>query len=593
MNEISLIHFPEKFYPLVVVTGDRREERPKTKGDLLAYSMSVIDITYLLHLQLSNVAMVTDKTFVLEDDQTLKEEFGDMNLLVVGSPAVNLLARQMNDRHPFRFDISNVAKRDVVEHEKLLDKIKFNPTALHAYKQIFEHGLSPKEIADTYFRDSPDRPKLEQETEKVYEDFQSLRLNFRQWKFFIHNFDRPGIIDPMDGEKHAVMTNAYNDFGLVSVARNPYSNGNRYMISVAGIHGIATARGLSLLETPEKSFKERPCGGVFEVQFPEYGSWSEKLHKGQMKWQTRSYFKKYPFILDTLRAIANRKRRPVKKFGFFVSSPFSEKDKKYRALNDKLEKICKRYFAESATAYSVKTSGKGSFTTVIQKTISNSSALIHLLNGYRFGVLFEIGLSIGLKKHAFLVWDQKFGVFRSSELPELLSKLNVIRFNSSDEEDFSRIIVEDIIEPAQGIWEDQHGLKAAMGYIVKRLPKRSSLNKTFVYCSQSLSEYGKFIYDVCGDEFRIPALQEQDLRGENQLERYCYGIGSAKRGVFLLDEKDREGPILLGIARALEMNCVLLRETNLSMWHGDHKPTRPSTMVPDIQRGLRVFFRRD
>jgi len=47
--------FPQDFQPLVVVVGDRREPRPKSIGDVLAYSVSTIDFMFLAELHLGCV----------------------------------------------------------------------------------------------------------------------------------------------------------------------------------------------------------------------------------------------------------------------------------------------------------------------------------------------------------------------------------------------------------------------------------------------------------------------------------------------------------------------------------------------------------
>lgn len=588
INDLSLANFPDAFYPLVVVMGDRREERPKSKGDLLAYSMSSIDIIHLLTLGLKNVPVVTDKTFVLEDSRVLRDRFGDSNIITIGSPAVNLFSRQINEHQPFRFDIPEAAKQDLIKHEKFLDGIKYNQPALFIYKQIFEYGLGPEEIAKKFFNDDPEFKTRLHECTEIHGQFQRMQLNEKSWKFFIHNFDRPGISDPIDKRKHAVTTRSFNDFGLVSVAKNPFSKTKKYVISVAGIHGIATAHGVKLLSDPT-NFAGRPCGGVFEVEFPEYGSWSTKMDEARVKWQTKSYSKTFPNINSTLVAAAPN-HQFKKEFGVFVSSPYSKDDIEMKKLNEELGKICSQYFSGTQTAYSIKTSGKGTFPTVIQAQIVNSTAVIHLLNHFKAGVLFEVGLSIGSKKTAFLAWDEKFGAFKADALPELLSKLNVIRFNSSDVSTFSKTVIDEIIEPALEVKEDKKGLKTATGYIVKQSPKKPVDTATYAFISPRMSEHSGLVASICKNEFRHPVYAEKELLGENRLAKQCWGIGRAKASVFLLDDDDREGSILLGIARSLNRKCLLMRGGNLAMWNGEFAEVKHSTIVKDVEKGLRDFF---
>ena len=97
----TLERFPDDFYPLMAVCGDRREDPPKTPGDLLAYSASTLDLMYFSELNLSReVRIVSDKMFAFLEDKDLRNEFGNTNLLVIGSPADELCGPQ-NQRGVF------------------------------------------------------------------------------------------------------------------------------------------------------------------------------------------------------------------------------------------------------------------------------------------------------------------------------------------------------------------------------------------------------------------------------------------------------------------------------------------------------------
>src|SRR3954453_20643829 len=123
-----LTDFPEGFEPLVIVTGDRREVPPLSKGDLLAYSASCIDSMYLpllftgsRQMKTASPIVLSDKQFVTDKEPDLHRRFGETNILVIGSPAVNLLARRINQRSPFRFDISEETREELAEQEHFVD----------------------------------------------------------------------------------------------------------------------------------------------------------------------------------------------------------------------------------------------------------------------------------------------------------------------------------------------------------------------------------------------------------------------------------------------------------------------------------------
>src|SRR6185295_18401362 len=102
----TLGDFPYSSEPLTIVCGDRRDLTPKTRGDIFAHSLSITDLTFLLKLGLpDNVTIKSDKLFVLMSWEYLKREFGNTNLLVIGSPAVNFAIRVINNYTVFRFNL--------------------------------------------------------------------------------------------------------------------------------------------------------------------------------------------------------------------------------------------------------------------------------------------------------------------------------------------------------------------------------------------------------------------------------------------------------------------------------------------------------
>ncbi len=594
MKKVSLSNFPEMFDPLIIVAGDRREERPKTQGDLLAYSVSSIDLSYITYLNLNDTPILSDKLFVLEDQSFLKKHFGKKNILTIGSPAVNLFSRKVNGEGLFYFDISEEAKNDIKKHEKLIDKIKFSPIDLFLYKEIFKNQLKPKKILTNKLINFPDKNKLKEKCQQLYKEFKSLNLTEENWKQLIHNFDRPGIIDLIEERKQAVVTRGANDFGFVSISYNPYSEKDYFVIMVAGIHGLATAHGVKLL-SDSAAFKNRPYGGVFEVQFPEYMSWSRRLEKGTVKWQTQSYdpndekYKKLPLVLNLNN---HSKTHSRKKFGFFISSPYSEESKYFNNLNKKLESICKISFSKTKTAYSIKTSGKGTFPKVINNRIEMSSAIIHILNNLKPGVLFEIGLSLGFRKPAYLIWDKKLEPFNQRKIPEIIEKINIIKFDTTKEKEFEKKIINNIIKPSTKLNRDlmccQH---AGSQCLISEIHTHKN-ERLFFYSSGRYNQYKQAIFHIASEDFGIHPIDDSELKGAGKLSSCCFGIKFSTKCIFLLDKKDNNGIILLGMAQALKKDTLLLRNEKLSMWDGEFKLISPSTEKKVIRKETRGFFKK-
>ena len=71
-----LTNFPEDFQPLVVVTGDRREVPPQSIGDVLSYSVSNTDFIYMNYMKLQESLTLSDKQFVIESEDDLRQRFG-------------------------------------------------------------------------------------------------------------------------------------------------------------------------------------------------------------------------------------------------------------------------------------------------------------------------------------------------------------------------------------------------------------------------------------------------------------------------------------------------------------------------------------
>jgi hypothetical protein len=426
---------------------------------------------------------------------------------------------------------------------------------------------------------------------QIYEEFMALNLTGKNWKQFIHNFDRTGIFDPFDNQKHATTTKHYNDFGILSIAKNPYSTSGHLVITIAGIHGIATALGAKLLANKD-SLTDRPFGGIYEVQFPEYGTWSDKMEKAQIKWQTKPYRDRYNSLDSVLNLIEERNRHEDE-FGFFVSSPYDEEDGYFKKLNESIKVICEQYFSLTETAYSINTSGEGFFPNVIEDRIKNSAAIIHILNNFKPGVLFEIGLSIGHKKRAHIVWDKKLGKLEYTKLPKTIEKINILQFDSSQEMDFRKTIIERVIQPSLG----RLGNHSRNGVFIledalSNVPKAYDEKRSYIYISSTFNSYRDLIHKIL-DDFQSVAFDETELIGKDYINAQGYGMSNANRCIFLLDKKDNNGIILLGLACALEKNILLLRKDNISMWNGEFGPIREATIEQDVQTNIRQFLRRD
>lgn len=233
-----LSNFPDAFENLTIVTGDRRESPPKTAGDIGAFSASPCDDKYLYEMRLpAGTTKTTDKIFVQSDQRALRRLFGRRNLLVIGSPASNHLARIVNKGSIFRFNLEVKAVQD-------LDQI------LQEARGKNSHQL---------------------------QTLQEEQLGFI--KFSMRRMFYGGLFDPTyEFFFRAGATSQYRDYGVISLAQNPYSDDARFVcILVGGLHLPGTMQGVNLLSKPEV-FKNHPFGGVYEVDIAN-DTWEQRLER--------------------------------------------------------------------------------------------------------------------------------------------------------------------------------------------------------------------------------------------------------------------------------------------------------------------------
>jgi transcriptional regulator with XRE-family HTH domain len=262
----SLTQFPTSFSPLCVIVGDRREERPRHLGDLFAFSASPVDDRWLASLRLPSVTeKITDKVFLFQEPEAKewrRATFGKTNLLIIGSPAANLAARELNRHFIHRFAVPS-------EAEKLWSTVK---------EEKFPTLKTPAEL----------------------EHFEEA--NRQYVRRLMRKFQQPGFIT-YDAEATrdenvirvvaSVITEPQQDFATVTVGRNPFAQkGERFFaILAAGVHHPGTAWAIKFLSQPSR-FERHPYGGILEVRFPSRRhdpdkiKWYQSVGLGEADWHT-------------------------------------------------------------------------------------------------------------------------------------------------------------------------------------------------------------------------------------------------------------------------------------------------------------------
>lgn len=570
-KEKTLVNFPAAFQPIVVVTGDRREAAPQSKADLLAYSFSVTDVSYIQYLNLGQVEIYSDKYFVLYDRETLKRKFGGKNLLVIGSPAVNLLARIINDDMLFRFNIAETTKAKLEAQLKILDKIKLDQRGLAIYQQLLTGTSSLEEALIRMEHLATEKQELERKYRWLFEQFKAIEL--KSYKALLHEFDRPGLWDPIEGTIHGASPKGNRDYGLVSIAKHPYAENDSFVaVCAAGVHGIATAQCVKLLAN-SRNFENRPYGGIVEIQMNQFGDWMDRFLDASVAWETKEYAPRHPnvppHLINVIHGSAHRDANVKASKHIYLSTPFQKDDLLQQEFNHKISGICKEfhktanYDCQVFDPYTLPTNGGAArgFAEVILDHIKQTDYVIHDLTSLARGVLFEIGFSLGLKKDFYLLWNNSKKRFDLALLPELLKTFNVELCEPNDHF-FYKILCEKIFRVSLQTKTVTPGNHA---------PKTPSIkNKALIRTAKSNSDSRELIAATLKNH-HIDVLSKNDFSKQSEPQMTIQAIKSASCIFVDITDNYHDGIIMLGICKALNLDNVLMlsrMDEELAMWDG-------------------------
>lgn len=298
-KEKILNNFPNAFLPLTIILGDRRQiEEPKNLADIFLESLSVIDVMNLLdafnyHFKDGDIEIISDKFFAIMDEKDLQVKFGKRNIMIIGSPLVNFAARKINSYCFFRFsdkhnmrDFENVLSSARILKDVRMLKDFWDFTQKKDNNENFElihmkeKNILPNNIENDLINELKDLAKAT--TERFREPSSRIKNQV------LASYKREGIIDIIEN-RVADFCRKDNDFGLVSLGANPFSESYEYStIYVAGLHGPGTTTGLKLLSSPS-IFKEHPLGGVFEVLLNPEKPYYERVRDSIVDWKTGKY----------------------------------------------------------------------------------------------------------------------------------------------------------------------------------------------------------------------------------------------------------------------------------------------------------------
>jgi len=268
----SFLDFPELFQPLVAITGDKREERNQhvMAADFGVVTATPADTRWLCNLQLSkDTTQQVDKNFVTlcsvskkpssqpdekppheireaQEAQTeyLIENYAEKNLLIIGSPAANHVARMVNETAIFRFNygrrwrdsIDDLIRSALIEDHPIPERASYHDKYRTAEPKLLRNLFSGGIFDPTY---PPDFIAAHY--------WQSATETSADW---------------------AVLSFAANPFYAMKCRREGRRNDHQFVsILAAGIHHPGTAHAVRMLgvDHRKKAFEKHPYGGVLRV----------------------------------------------------------------------------------------------------------------------------------------------------------------------------------------------------------------------------------------------------------------------------------------------------------------------------------------
>jgi hypothetical protein len=591
----SLKGFPNDFKPLVVVTGDRREVPPLSKGDVLAYSFSTTDIMYLNNIgyrgmddAFNDGLVVSDKQFVTDDEASLRHRFGKTNILVIGSPAVNLLARRINESSLFRFSISDETKKELQEQKDLMDELINDEYELFIYHQCLEGILDIDAMLRRFVDSHPHVNQLKDKAAIIAKRFKNTSIckipdRTRPVRYLMHKLDRPGIFDTHSRIDRGLTIGAYTDYGLISILQNPFSDENEYsIIYVAGVHGPATAIGVRMLG--EKGiFDSHPFGGVYEVKINRVANYYEKIQKSSGVWETPAYEN----IKDPV-----TKNSSIK---VFLSSPSKKGDKKQQKFNETIQElihdICKNKGIEAHVKepYSFAFGENRSFWQTILDYEKKCKFVLHDITDCARGVMVEIGFSFGAKRRFFLIYNQaKNPALRLDAIrkPNLLPVTQIEQIDIEDIQTARRVLREKIIDRV--LADDQRFVCS----LCKNLQKNTNIKSAYIYSKEPTLVK---CVDKALRERSIKRILEEESKEELRICKICQVMKVADFVIIHLSEEDPDGFIVLGMAKAMQKKKTLPLTLdkygdNAFAWAQESQRFQLKSVNEDLDQPLATFF---
>ncbi len=266
--------------PLTIICGDGRLSPPVTPGDVFVKSAASTDLMFLHELGLPSYVFTTDRILASVERKLLEEELSKTNVLVIGSPIVNLMARDFNKHCLFRFIVDS-------RYEELEAKLKQYHGDFDDIPRIQAFWKIAEDPLRDYHRGADDPNLPPKMVEEIKAEVQKIFGHIIPSQFIANLIGLGhGLVDPVDPMVNLHWDSNY-DFALISLGENPYNN-NFACVMVAGFSELGTPHALRKLAEKD-FFRDHPFGGVVKVQRQTPKSSTNKFEKALTYWLTKEY----------------------------------------------------------------------------------------------------------------------------------------------------------------------------------------------------------------------------------------------------------------------------------------------------------------
>lgn len=301
----TLANFPEAFNNLVIIVGDYYGEinrLPKHHFELFRESASNTNLMYLLQLGLPKDAIILSDHLLLQatEEQRIELLF-DKNILVLGSPKVNVVSRFVNleKKLIFNFVYKEIAyslsKTFYDDLEKKLGRS--NPSAVKLFYKLMDE--TNPDLVENYILKEEDGEIDTRELKRIKQAIISLRekVGFDANNQEVFKFFKPiEMFSPLAKTFHNLSDEPTEEFAVISLGENPWlkptektneDSPKHSLIAICGINRVSTAIAVKVL-LKKDALKKRPLGGLIRIDKPDARGLKEII-KSEYRWLTPEY----------------------------------------------------------------------------------------------------------------------------------------------------------------------------------------------------------------------------------------------------------------------------------------------------------------